>query len=71
PDKRALMHQHITDALKGRTIISVVNQPDLVRYYDRVVVLDAGKVAEVGSYQELAAKDGLFRHLLVKAGVTA
>jgi putative ABC transport system ATP-binding protein len=71
PHKRAAMHQRITEAMKGRTIISVVSYPDLVRYYDRVVVLDAGKVAEVGSYQELAAKDGLFRHLLVKAGITA
>jgi ABC-type multidrug transport system fused ATPase/permease subunit len=65
------MHQRITEAMKGRTLISVVSHPDLVRYYDCVVVLDAGKVAEVGSYQELAAKDGLFRHLLVKAGTTA
>lgn len=71
PDKRAAMHQRITEAMQGRTVISVVNHPDLVRYYDCVVVLDAGKVAEVGSYQELAAKDGLFRHLLVRAGATA
>ncbi|HSB82434.1 MAG TPA: ABC transporter ATP-binding protein/permease [Candidatus Methylomirabilis sp.] len=71
PDKLALMHQRITEAMKGRTVISVVKHPDLVRYYDSVVVLDAGKVAEIGSYQELAAKDGLFRHLLVKASATA
>lgn len=71
PDKRAAMHQRVTEAMKGRTVISVVSHPDLVRYYDSVVVLEAGKVAEVGSYQELAAKDGLFRHLLVRAGVTS
>lgn len=69
-DKLAVMHQRITEAMKGRTVISVVKHPDLVRYYDSVVVLDAGKVAEMGSYQELAAKDGIFRHLLVKASAS-
>ena len=42
---------------------------DLARHYDRVVVLDAGKVAEVGTYQELTTRDGLFQHLLAQAGL--
>jgi ABC-type multidrug transport system fused ATPase/permease subunit len=71
PDKRAMMHQRITEVMKGRAVFAVIRQPDLARYYDRVVVLDAGKVAEVGTYQELAAKDGLFRHLMAKVGATA
>jgi putative ABC transport system ATP-binding protein len=71
PDTRAAVHQRILEAMKGRTLISVLKSPDLARDYDRVVVLDAGKVAEVGSYQELAAKDGLFRHLLAQAGTMA
>lgn len=69
PDKRAELHQRITVAMKGRTIIAVVDRLDLARYYDRVVVLDAGKVAEQGTYQELAAREGLFRHLASQAGI--
>ncbi len=68
PDRRAAAHQRIIEAMKGRTLISVLKHPDLARHYDQVIVLDAGKVAEVGSYQELAAKDGLFRHLIAQAG---
>ncbi len=70
PDKRAEIHQRITLAMKGRTIIAVVDRLDLARYYDRVVVLDAGKVAELGTYQELAARPGLFRQLASQAGIT-
>ncbi len=55
--------------MKGRTVIAVVDRLDLARYYDQVVVLDAGRVAESGSYQELVAKQGLFRHLATQAGV--
>jgi ABC-type polar amino acid transport system ATPase subunit len=69
PDKRAEMHQRITVALKGRTIIAAVDRLDLARYYDRVVVLDAGKVAEQGSYEELAGREGLFRLLARQAGI--
>ncbi len=69
PDKRAEMHQRITDAMKGRAIVAVIDRLDLVRHYDRIVVLDAGRVVEMGSYQELVSKDGLFRRLAAQAGV--
>ncbi len=71
PDRRAEIHRRIVESMKGRTVIAVVDRLDLAQYYDQVVVLDAGKVAEVGSYQELAARDGLFRHLAAQAGVPA
>jgi ABC-type multidrug transport system fused ATPase/permease subunit len=71
PDKRAEVHQRLTAALKGRTIVAVVDRLDLARYYGRVVVLDGGKVAESGTYQELASRPGLFRQLAAQAGVAA
>jgi putative ABC transport system ATP-binding protein len=71
PDMRVMMHQRITEVMKGRAVVAVIKQPDLARYYDRVVVLDSGKVAEVGTYQELMSKDGLFRHLAARTGATA
>jgi ABC-type multidrug transport system fused ATPase/permease subunit len=71
PDKRAAMHQRIIQAMKGRTIIAVVKDPELARFYDRVVVLDSGKVMEFGSYEELAGRETLFHRLAVKAGTTA
>jgi ABC-type multidrug transport system fused ATPase/permease subunit len=71
PEKRADMHQRITAAMKGRAVVAVVDRVDLARYYDRVVVLDAGKVAEVGTYQELNARPGLFRQLAAQAGAPA
>lgn len=71
PAKRADMHQRVAGAMKGRTIVAVVERLDLARHYDRVVVLEAGKVAEVGTYQELTGRDGVFRHLLAQAGLKA
>jgi ABC-type thiamine transport system ATPase subunit len=68
PDKRTAVHQRIREAMKGRTLISVVGHPHMARGFDRVVVLDGGKVTEVGSFQELTTRDTLFRQLVAQAG---
>jgi ABC-type multidrug transport system fused ATPase/permease subunit len=70
-DKRAAIQQHISEAMRGRTMIAVLGQPDLARYYDRVAVLEAGKVVEVGTYEELSTREGAFRRLAAKAALTA
>src|SRR5437867_500681 len=70
PDKRTEMHQRLLEGMKGRTVVAVVERLDLARLYDRVVVLDAGKVVEVGTYQELTGRPGLLQHLLAQAGLT-
>ncbi|ULL15925.1 ABC transporter ATP-binding protein [Paenibacillus sp. H1-7] len=44
--------------MNGRTTITVAHRLSTVRDYDRIVVLKDGKVAEVGSYDELIAGRG-------------
>ena len=70
PDKRMEMHQRLLEVMKGRTVVAVVERLDLARLYERVVVMDAGKVVEVGTYQELTGRPGLLQHLLAQAGLT-
>jgi len=50
---------------KGRTtLIAVVHRLDIVKDYDRIAFLKAGKIAELGSYQELMDKKGYFYELV-------
>ena len=52
-------------ALDGVTILSIAHRLETLMDYDMVVVLDQGKVAEVGAPEELAAEpDGVFAALL-------
>jgi ABC-type multidrug transport system ATPase subunit len=50
--------------LKGRTtVIAVVHRLDIVKNYDQVAVMKAGKIIEMGRYDELVARKGALYEL--------
>ena len=50
---------------KGRTtVISVVHRLDIVKNYDKIAVMKAGKIIEMGAYAQLMEKKGVFYELV-------
>ena len=51
---------------EGKTLITVAHRLSTIREYDSIIVLDAGKIAEQGSYEALMEKKGLFYGLVMR-----
>jgi subfamily B ATP-binding cassette protein MsbA len=49
--------------MKGRTTLVTAHRLSTIERADRIVVLDAGKVAEQGTHRELLARGGLYARL--------
>ena len=56
--------QHSFDALfEGRTVFIIAHRLSTIRRADRILVVDSGRIVEDGTFEQLIAREGLFRHL--------
>ena len=59
-----LIQEAIANLIKGRTTFAIAHRLSTLRSADRLVVLDEGKMAEVGSHAELMKKKGHFYRMV-------
>ena len=51
---------------KSKTVIAIAHRLSTIAAMDRLIVMDSGKIVEMGSHQELLSKKGLYSNLWEK-----
>ncbi len=57
------VQEGINELIRGRTTIIIAHRFSTVRKADRIVVLSEGKIAEIGTHDELIKKRGIYQKL--------
>jgi ATP-binding cassette subfamily B protein len=56
--------ENLTDFYKGKTIVVVAHRLSTVKNADQIVVIENGRIAEIGSHEELTNKRGKYYELV-------
>jgi subfamily B ATP-binding cassette protein MsbA len=62
-ESEALVQSALQNLMTGRTVVVIAHRLSTVRRADRIVVLENGTIADIGSHEELMQKLGTYRRL--------
>jgi HlyB family type I secretion system ABC transporter len=63
PESEALVHANLMRIAQGRTMVIVSHRLSSLVDCDRILVMDRGRVADIGQHHELVERCAIYRHL--------
>ena len=62
-ESEILVQEAIDRMMKGRTVFVIAHRLSTIKHANRIYVLDAGRIMEIGSHDELIQRGGLYKRL--------
>ena len=63
PENETLIQHAIGTLIKGKTVIVIAHRLRTVENADKIIVLNKGMIAEIGTHSELMEKNGIYRQM--------
>ncbi len=62
-ESEALVQQSLDTLMQGRTVFIVAHRLSTIRRANRIIVMESGRLAQLGTHQELMSVEGAYRNL--------
>jgi subfamily B ATP-binding cassette protein MsbA len=62
-ESEALVQSALANLMSGRTVVVIAHRLSTVRRADRIVVLENGSIADIGTHEDLMSRLGTYRRL--------
>lgn len=63
-ESERLIHASLEEIMQQRTSLVIAHRLSTIVKADKIVVLEAGRIIEIGNHQELMARSGRYRHMV-------
>lgn len=64
PENEHLIQQAISELVQGKTIITIAHRLATIENADQILVIDGGRLSQVGTHAELIKKPGVYRNFI-------
>lgn len=63
-ESERLVQDSLYKLMENRTTVVIAHRLSTIQNADKIVVIDSGKILEIGSHNELIATEGLYKRLI-------